>query len=109
MKINSIKFNAFVEKTNNTDGIVLLGCGGDLQEWVSGVTKLLKEEKIIKKSPWQSAFLLTTTGGRNDIALVFKKNPELEMGKMAIWRLKFGDCSWISDYVENYRSQHEKE
>jgi hypothetical protein len=28
------------------------------------------------------------------------------MGKLAIWRLAFGNCSWISDYLVNYADQH---
>jgi hypothetical protein len=27
------------------------------------------------------------------------------MGKMAMWRIKFGDCSWLSDYIHNYKNQ----
>lgn len=94
---------------NNTDGIVLLGCGGDKNEWIHGITDILQKEKIVPTGKineiWGEIVLLETTGGRNDIALTFKDGVNYNMGKFAMWRLGFGDCSWISDYVENYEDQ----
>ena len=31
----------------HTGGLVLQGCGGELQEWVEGINGLLKEEGIL--------------------------------------------------------------
>jgi hypothetical protein len=41
--------------------------------------------------------------------MLFNKNGKHNIGKMAMWRLRFGDCSWVSDYIINYASQHAKE
>ncbi len=83
------------------EGLVLLGCGGDLNEWVEGVTKILVDEGIaLTDTPFEEAISLTSTGGRTDLILMFGEN--VDVGKMAIWRLRFGDNSWLSDYVVNY-------
>ena len=34
---------------NNQEGLILQGCGGDLQEWVDGINQMLTEEGILKK------------------------------------------------------------
>lgn len=110
MQVEDIHFLDFRDNVRDKEGIVLLGAGGDPQEWIDGVTKILNEEDIVKGTSeelWGKANLLTTTGGRTDIALTFNHNngPKFNMGKMAMWRLKFGDCSWISDYLVNYSNQ----
>ena len=98
-----------VEKQGE-EGIVLLGAGGKLSDWINGVFAMWQKEGITKANTpadvFADALVLKTTGGRTDLALVFKPGADLEIGKMAMWRLKFGDCSWISDYVVNYAEQH---
>ena len=93
----------------NVEGIVLLGAGGNHNEWVDGVTKILKKEKIAKSDDaskvFEDIYTVTTSGGRRDIVLTFKEPSDLHIGKMAMWRLAFGDCSWLSDYVVNYKKQ----
>jgi hypothetical protein len=116
MDIQKYSFSDFKCLINNNDndakeGIVLFGTGGDLNEWVSGVFNQLKEESIITASTVEELFSnvieLKTTGGRTDLALIFNNFENINMGKMAMWRLQFGDCSWISDYIPNYSNQHE--
>jgi hypothetical protein len=70
------------------EGIVLMGAGGDLNEWVKGV------------------IVLKTSGGRTDLLLVIPDSSTLQIGKLAMWRLRFGDASWLSDYKFNYADQH---
>ncbi len=108
--VQQVSFDEFHKAVSKKEGIVLLGTGGDIAEWVNGVTKVLNDESIAKgtaKELWSEIFVMTTTGGRTDTALVYtdKVNP----GKLAIWRLKFGDCSWISDYLVNYKKDHHEE
>ena len=109
MEVNKMKFGEFKELNN--EGIVLLGCGGDLQEWINGIGNLFNEEKITTSANPKDIFInaieLTTTGGRTDLALLFNNDYEFNMGKMAMWRLSFGDCSWVSDYIVNYAGQHD--
>ena len=109
-KVNKIEFEEFRNKENGKEGIVLLGAGGDLLEWVFGVTGVLKQEGIIPEDDytkvWEEAYVLTTSGGRHDLALVFNNEMKFDLGKMAMWRIRFGECSWISHYVVNYEDQH---
>lgn len=37
-----------VSKMRDSEGLVLQGCGGDLQEWVVGINKLLVDKGIVK-------------------------------------------------------------
>lgn len=105
--INKIEFSRFQEMyRQGNEGLVLLGTGGDLNEWITGVTDQLKQEGIAKPSfQITHAYQVNTTGGRTDLLLLFNWS-EVDTGKLAIWRIRFGDCSWLSDYVVNYADQH---
>lgn len=100
---------SFAEIDCNKEGLVLLGCS-NYDSWIEGVSGLMKDEKITETSNpdllWEEAYVVTTTDNRNDIVLVFSDSAKFSMGRMAMWRLRFGDCSWISDYVVNYSNQH---
>lgn len=107
--ITSTTFNKFSElASEGKEGLVLLGCGGSLEEWSNGVLDLLKQAGIAKDSfAFADNLHVTTTGGRDDLLLIFPEDGiGIDIGKLAIWRLTFGDCSWLSDYVVNYRNQH---
>jgi len=103
MSIKKTTFTEFAEsKLAEADALVFLGCGGDLKKWVSGISGILTEENIMKPdSEW---FVLKTTGGRTD--LVCPLNDTVNLAKLAMWRLRFGDCSWWSDYAVNYADHH---
>lgn len=94
----------------DSEGLVLLGAGGDPREWINGVFGIWQEEGLTTaQSPeevFSDAYMLKTTGGRTDLVLPFSNGAKLAMGKLAMWRLRFGDASWISDYKDNYAGQH---
>ena len=109
MEIKNLDFLELKEMER--EGIVLLGCGGDPLEWINGVTQNLFESEIFPSNKPEDNFsdfvVMTTTGGRTDIAMIFKiEDTGISIGKMAMWRLRFGDCSWVSDYIVNYATQH---
>jgi hypothetical protein len=85
-----------------TEGLVFLGCGGDLDEWANGI-------KLMLPADCQGIFgefsLLVSSGGRHDLVLPFLEGRDTPMS-LITWRLRFGDCSWISDYRVNYRDHH---
>ena len=109
MQITPLTFDSF-ESLPPAEGIVLLGAGGDLNDWVNGVTDLWNKEGLATGKPedlFSRASVLTTTGGRTDLALEFKPGAKLEWSKLVVWRILFGDCSWISDYLVNYEADHQ--
>jgi|6_EtaG_2_1085325.scaffolds.fasta_scaffold145980_2 hypothetical protein len=107
-------------KEMNKQGIaafVIRGAGHDeiRDRWIQGINdQLVKEEKIFAK-PVTEIYLLPVqpscftvgigelaTVQRVDIVMVYGQEQEPNMGRMAIWRLKWaGDIAWLEDYVVN--------
>ena len=107
--IIEITFEDFKTLHSKNEGLVLLGAGGDLNEWVEGVSGMLKEEKIAHKGidNFGPFYELSTSCGRTVLVMMFNEEVSgVEMGKLAMWRIRFGDCSWVSDYLVNYEKQH---
>lgn len=109
--INSKSFQNLVDLKE--EGIVILGAGGDLDEWVDGITENLFDEKIISENNrhWiKESFILNDNikreNGRTDLVIIFSPNVEINIGKMAIWRLSAGYISWVSDFIVNYGSDY---
>jgi hypothetical protein len=103
------------EVGNKVEGIVLLSTGGAVDDWLNGVAKSLKESKVVRslkpEKLWEKVIRLHTSGGRVDLALLFPETEKrFSIGRMAPWRLRFchevGTCSWVSDYIDNYRHHH---
>ena len=83
------------------DALVLIGCGGDVNDWKEGINELLKEEGIIRES-MNDIFILNIQVVRTD--LIFMFNETVNMGKLAMWRLSKGiifNAKWLSDYIDN--------
>lgn len=89
---------------NDQEGLILQGCGGDLQEWVDGINQMLTEEGILKKGARFEEAYTFEHDGLTCLLFPFKQDLELDMGKLAVWRLgthsTFGG-TWLSDYVPN--------
>lgn len=87
----------------NNDGLVVQGCGGDLQEWVDGINDMLTEADILKNSSRFENCYVFENENRTCILFPFK-DVQLDIGKLAMWRLQtheqFGG-TWLSDYVPN--------
>lgn len=102
MEIKSVSLYD-LRKMNNSDGLVLQGCGGDLQEWVDGINEMLTESGILQnESRFEKAY---TFNNENLTCLLFQfDGVQLNVGKLAVWRLEtretFGS-TWLSDYVDN--------
>ena len=94
-----------LRKMGDQEGLILQGCGGELQEWVDGINSLLTEAGILLDG---SAFRAENMSmfqheGLTNLLFPFK-DAKLDMGKLAMWRLQtheqFGG-TWLSDYVPN--------
>lgn len=104
MEIKKINLDEVKElRNNNYEYLVLQGCGGDLNEWVDGITQMFKEEEII---PTDFSFNEIYSFQNDDLTnMAFALNSEdINFGKLAILRLKmrsdFGSM-WLSDYIDN--------
>jgi len=111
MMARETEFRRIEPELKRLEGLVFLGAGGDINQWITGVTNELNKSGIVTGTPdqiWQKAYKISTTGGRHDLILIFNPHAKFDMGKLAMWRLRFGDTSWISDYIVNYAKQHAK-
>jgi len=114
MEANEITFQELNKNHRKDEAFILLGCGGDINEWINGITAMLHAEKAITSSDpdkvWAGAYTATTTGGRTDLVLMFPDVPtSIDVSRLAILRLNMcGDFpnSWLSDYLVNYATQH---
>ena len=93
-----------LRRMGDQEGLILQGCGGDPQEWVDGINQILTEEGILKKgAKFEDAYTFRHDG-LTCLLFPFKEDMELDMGKLAVWRLAthstFGG-TWLSDYVPN--------
>ena len=93
-----------LRRMGDQEGLVLQGCGGDPQEWLDGINQILADEGILKKGARFEDAYTFQHDGLTCLLFPFKENMELDMGKLAVWRLgthsTFGG-TWLSDYVPN--------
>lgn len=102
--MEEISCNEVLELRNNDyDYLVLQGCGGDLNEWVDGITKLLIENDIISKSfKFRKVYLFENNNLTNMAFPLDSK--DIAIGKLAMFRLKIREsfgAMWLSDYINN--------
>ena len=94
-----------LRKMSDQEGLVLQGCGGDLQEWVDGINGLFTEAGILLDgSTFQAGDVSVFQHGELINMLFPFEDVKLDMGRLAMWRLQthgqFGG-TWLSDYVPN--------
>ena len=102
MEIKSVSLHD-LRKMNDSEGLVLQGCGGDLQEWVNGINDMLTESEILSNgNKFEKAY--SFKNGDLTCLLFPFEDVQLDVGKLAIWRLRtredFGS-TWLSDYIVN--------
>lgn len=92
-----------LRKMNSREGLVLQGCGGDLQEWLDGINGMLAEAGILLDGSRFERVSVFQHDGLTNLLFPFE-GVKLNMGKLAMWRLqthsRFGG-TWLSDYVPN--------
>ena len=102
MEIISVSLHD-LRKMNDSDGLVLQGCGGDLKEWVDGINDMLTESGILQNDNRFEKAYSFKNGGLTWLLFPFE-DVQLDVGKLAIWRLRtredFGS-TWLSDYIVN--------
>lgn len=95
-----------LRKMNGKEGLILQGCGSDLQEWLDGINEELTRANILldgTKFKAESCCVFENEG-LTCLLFPFSEEMKLDMGKLAMWRLQtqeqFGG-TWLSDYVDN--------
>lgn len=93
-----------LRRMSDQEGLILRGCGGDLQDWVDGINEMLALDEILQKGTKFEDVYSFRHGGLTCLLFPFKDDVPLDMKKLAIWRLQtrqaFGS-TWLSDYVPN--------
>lgn len=102
MEIKNVSLHD-LRKMENSEGLILQGCGGDLQEWVDGINEMLTESGILRNgSRFDKAYTFKNEG-LTCLLLPFDE-VQPDVGKLAIWWLEtrenFGS-TWFTDYVDN--------
>ncbi|MBQ9045496.1 MAG: hypothetical protein IJ112_06100 [Oscillospiraceae bacterium] len=93
-----------LRRMKGSEGLILQGCGGSLDEWVDGINEMLTQDGILLDG---SRFHDCSTFEQNGVTCLlfpFAEDVKLDMGRLAMWRLQthgnFGG-TWLSDYVPN--------
>lgn len=105
VEVQNISLDEVKELANdNFEYLVFQGCGGNLNDWVNGVTNMLKDEKIVSDSFSFDKVYSFENGNLTNLAFALNSS-DIDMGKLSIFRLKIRDdfkAMWLSDYVDNY-------
>lgn len=92
-----------LRRMGNSEGLILQGCGGDLQEWMDGINEMLTDEGILRNGSKFTECSSFEHGGLTCLLFPFK-GVNVDTSHLAIWRLKTHDVfggTWLSDYVPN--------
>lgn len=85
-------------------GLILQGCGGDLNEWIDGINELFTKEGILLNETKFDEVSAFKHDGLTNLLFPFNEDVKLDIGKLALWRIAshetFGG-TWLTDYVDN--------
>ena len=103
MSVESITTND-LRKMSDKEGLILQGCGGEIQEWIDGINTMLSDAGILLNGTKFEKVYTFQNENLTNILYPFD-DVELDIGKLAMWRLAthpqfYG--TWLSDYVPNY-------
>lgn len=101
MKINNITLSDLC-RMNGKEGLILQGCGGEVQEWVDGINKMLTDKGILLDNTKFENVSVFKSDGVTCIPYPFV-DVHLDIGKLAMWRLQSYTAfagMWLSDYVD---------
>lgn len=97
-------------KMKDKEGLILQGCGGDLNDWLQGINEdFTKQNILMNNSKFEDIYAFKSGGTTN---LLFPlDNVDVNIPKLAMWRIGtrevFGG-TWLSDYINNRLSDKEE-
>lgn len=92
------------------------GAGGDLNEWCVGLNEMLAKENIgqVKTFYTFTGKLMNETYGltgnnayQNDLTFLCFMLDGLDIGKLAMFKMKFG-ARWLDDIVDNNNAREQR-
>jgi len=92
-----------LKQMTHSEGLILQGCGGHLQEWIDGVNDMLTEEGILLEGDTFKHVSSFQHDGTTNLLFHFE-DVKLDVGKLAMWRLRMRQqfaAMWLSDYLPN--------
>jgi len=101
MKIENINKNRVIRLSKQTEYLVWQGCGGPIEDWYEGITKMLIENEIADKNYKMKEMYVFDNNGLTCLLTPLDK---LNIGKLAMMRLMWRDTfgtMWLSDYIAN--------
>lgn len=94
-----------LRKMKGSEGLIIQGCGGDLNQWVDGINDLLTKAGILPDGKTFTDVSQFSNDGVTCLLFKFTDDlKQLDVGKLAIWRLQTHEAfggTWLSDYVPN--------
>lgn len=109
MFIKNISSEQEIKEVYNNSYSTILGAGGDLQEWVNGITEWMKENNFGEMSN------IVTFKGKdvnkiwdlkdnnklpNDLTILAWSNDKIDLNKYCISRMQMG-IRWFDDIIDN--------
>ena len=72
-----------LRQMNDQEGLILQGCGGDLQEWVDGINELFAQAGILQAgSAWKAEAVRSFQyDGLTNLLFPFERSEERRVGK----------------------------
>lgn len=93
-----------LRRMKDQEGLIIRGCGGDLQEWVDGINEILTDKGILKESTRFEKVYTFQHNRLTCLLFMFENSVQIDIGRLAMWRLiTYGELgsTWLSDYVPN--------
>ena len=89
-----------LRKMSGKEGLILQGCSGEPQEWLDGINDLLRKEGVLRNDTKFKNVYVFQNEGITNILFPFEENVQLDIGKLAMWRLMTHASfsgKWLSD------------
>lgn len=89
---------------NESEGLIIQGCGGDLSVWVDGINGMLTEQGILQKGSDFHNISVFEHDGRTNL-LFHMDGVDLDMGRLTKWRIATYiqyRGTWLSDYLSEH-------
>lgn len=102
MAINYIKTYDLLNMKGK-EGLILQGCGGEIQEWLDGINDTFTKDGILLDNTKFKNISVFENDGITCILYPFE-DVHLDIGKLAMWRIRTHSAfagMWLSDYVDN--------